>query len=552
MILFPPARKLLAGTVFAALWSAAAFATIHVTPEGNNHNDGLTWDTAKQTIQAGIDAAASAAPGEVWVARGTYTERITLADGVAVYGGFRGDEADRGQLKLDPNTTVIDGAAGGSVVTSPAGLTSSTVLSNLTVRNGTGLRGLASDRYGGGILIDRSSPRIQGCVITANSAAGSSSQGGGIYISGTIGSAAPTITGNIISGNNAGDRGGGIYTQDASPSITGNTFLSNTARRGGGFYAAFTGAATFDSNTFQGNHANFGGAGYVAANDTSIQNNTFTGNDALSNLLNDGYGGALYVYFVTTPAIIRNTYTGNRANYGAALAVRQASPSVLSSVFLNNGADVEGGAVWVNGDYPNPDYTARPLVANNTLAGNTAPAGGGMHFSLRCAPRIANNIVAFNGSGLAQATAASAVLFNNDVFGNGTTDYSGLTPAANDMAVDPLFYNQSAGNLRLVSASPCIDRGDTFIVGANDKDRDGVARIQGAAVDLGAYETPTPTPFSMADVDTALRIAGGISSATQDQGIRWNIVIEGPSAGRIDAMDAARLMRKVHGLEPNP
>ena len=65
---------------------------IYVSPSGNDANDGLTWATAKRTVQAGLNAAA--AGDQVWVAAGTYVENITLKSGVALYGGFAGTETD--------------------------------------------------------------------------------------------------------------------------------------------------------------------------------------------------------------------------------------------------------------------------------------------------------------------------------------------------------------------------------------------------------------------------------------------------------------------------
>ena len=52
-----------AGAAFAADW--------HVATNGNDAADGMSWATAKQTIQSGVDAAE--AGDTVWVADGTYS-----------------------------------------------------------------------------------------------------------------------------------------------------------------------------------------------------------------------------------------------------------------------------------------------------------------------------------------------------------------------------------------------------------------------------------------------------------------------------------------------
>ena len=49
----------------------------YVNKDNGASGDGKTWATAFVTIQEGIDAAASARGGEVWVAAGTYEETRT-------------------------------------------------------------------------------------------------------------------------------------------------------------------------------------------------------------------------------------------------------------------------------------------------------------------------------------------------------------------------------------------------------------------------------------------------------------------------------------------
>ncbi|MDI6827511.1 MAG: hypothetical protein QME62_03395 [Armatimonadota bacterium] len=87
--------------------SACLSAVIYVKPDGNDANDGLSWNTAKKTIGAGLDTALSG--DEVWVAKGTYVERITLKVGVGLYGGFEGTETSRDQRNWRTNVTIIDG-----------------------------------------------------------------------------------------------------------------------------------------------------------------------------------------------------------------------------------------------------------------------------------------------------------------------------------------------------------------------------------------------------------------------------------------------------------
>ena len=101
---------------------------------GTTH-DGNGWDIAFLKVQEGINAAA--ASDEVWVAAGTYVERITLKDSVGLYGGFIGKETRLSQRNWKTNVTTIDANGTGSVVTVPSGATAATIIDGFTIRNGT-------------------------------------------------------------------------------------------------------------------------------------------------------------------------------------------------------------------------------------------------------------------------------------------------------------------------------------------------------------------------------------------------------------------------------
>ena len=65
----------------------ASLAIFVSATTGNNSNPG-TKALPKQTITAGIGAAVSAGKTQVYISAGTYTESITLSNGISLYGGY--------------------------------------------------------------------------------------------------------------------------------------------------------------------------------------------------------------------------------------------------------------------------------------------------------------------------------------------------------------------------------------------------------------------------------------------------------------------------------
>src|SRR5262249_46413017 len=153
--------------------------------------------------------------------------------------------------------TVIDGNQAGSVVLFVSGEGSQSVLSGFTLRNGkaSGSPGLR----GGGIRIENSSP---------------------------------TITGNTITNNTAGDGGGGISSSFSSPLIQGNIITNNGqipgwsgGGGGGGISIVGASAAQLLNNTISGNSwssASGGGVSLFAAGTPLLKNNFITNNTAFS------------------------------------------------------------------------------------------------------------------------------------------------------------------------------------------------------------------------------------------------------------------------------
>jgi len=117
----------------------------------------------------------------------------------------------------------------------------------------------SGDGYGGGILIERSSPTVNGNIITGNSAA---QGGGGISVSSD--NCEPLILRNLIFNNETDGGGGGISLYQCSGIILNNTIVGNSASQaGGGINIPFTSGIQIVNNIIV-NNGNQGIGGWQA------------------------------------------------------------------------------------------------------------------------------------------------------------------------------------------------------------------------------------------------------------------------------------------------
>jgi len=288
---------------------------VRVSPSGNDTNDGSSWDLAKRTVQAGLDAASSAG-GEVWVAAGRYTERITLPARVFLFGGFAGGETYRGERNWIVNTTVLDGYgdAGAPAVTSTAPGFALSCVDGFTIRGGFG-------SYGGGVCCLSSSPSVRNNTITAN---GAWSGGGGVYCS----LSSPTIVNNTIKHNSSLSWGAGIYCTSSSPIIANNVIAKNNALGTGGIYLTSS-SPTIMNNTISDNSgpATCGGIYCTDYSSPTIWNNILAFNS--SGIHNGGTGA---------PALRNNCVYGN-ASYNYSKISAGAGDMSLDPMFVDSAAD---------------------------------------------------------------------------------------------------------------------------------------------------------------------------------------------------------------------
>lgn len=255
----------------------------------DDSGDGFSWATAKKTIQAGLNIASAGC--QVWVRSGTYYESITLQDGVAMYGGFLGDETEIPSASLRKQSPSYIRATDEyfqpldtTVVTIPTGAGRTTVIDGFYIAEGTGMV-VGNARHGGGIYAPNASPTIRNNTVSDNTLATDDSYGAGIYCTGPI----PVILNNEITDNSAygnGTRGGGIYLQCSAnttgqvPIVANNVITYNHGADGGGIWAGLPSLRiinnTLYSNTCASDYyepTGMGGGIYCSTGAVSIANN---------------------------------------------------------------------------------------------------------------------------------------------------------------------------------------------------------------------------------------------------------------------------------------
>jgi hypothetical protein len=329
--------------------------------------------------------------------------------------------------------TTIDGAYSGIVVTFVHGEGPGAVLRGFTIT-----RGAAGLRYG------------------------QPDTGGGIRIEAH---SSPTIEDNDIHHNLAHD-GGGIGVSFSSPRIQDNRIHDNRVYRGhwgGGIFVSDVGSTVIEHNLIYHNRAQYGAGlsihGFLGGI-PKIARNVITFNQATIN------AGGLEVWI--NAHIVDNLIHDNEAPAGAAAGVQAMG-------FLNTDNDI----VFTNntiadnlGDDLHVTVEGGQVVFRDTIVRSSAGSS-----SVDCEQRTGGQAVF--GRTLVFATNGAAITGNCDLAGGGL------------LAEDPRFAGPGhAHAYMLQDDSPAIDAGDDAYVAHVKLDLAGRPRIQGASVDLGAYEHP--------------------------------------------------------------
>ena len=458
---------------------------------------------------------------------------IMLGKSLQILGAY-----DAGYTTRDPlgNPTVINGNAGDPAMQFFGTVDNTCVVDGFRCQGGGG-RTFADipypGKYGGGIMMNQTSPTLRNIVVTGNSVGSTSvlGLGGGIALYNS-----QAVLENVSITANSAIYGAGVFVYQGSPTFTDVTVDDNLLRtdnfsfepeggaihvldadltlnnvtcdnhadaiRGGGIYAADLNGSVhliMNGGSVSGNTAKTNGGGiYVSGGavdltDVAIRLNTET---AAATFMGGGgvYADGSTVFFDTVDV------DGNSAHSGGGVQFNACPDVQLSGlVVTNNNALLFGGNVYLSN-------CAAATLENLTIADNFCPAGGAGLYSTGTPTTVSNTISAFNDGGTGNANGmhitGAAILSCNDVYGNTGSNYSGVAdPTGSDgnISADPLFCNPTELDYRVDASGPCSpdNSGGCGLIGALEASCGTTDAVDDPAVPVAfRVDQAFPNPFN--------------------------------------------------------
>ena len=245
----------------------------------------------------------------------------------------------------------------------------------------------------GGAVFNNGTLTIQKCIvdnndITKRTSSDSEDYGGAAiynWYDSTLFIKNSTISNNLKNYKN-GDYVVGAVTSLGKTIISQNSYFVNNSGRWGG--AITTSGSSLpgkkvnelgiSDSTFSKNGGLYGAGIFIQGSKFSITSCVFDSNTASGkgNMTpNDNNGAAIEVTNTDkaiTGTIYKSTFTNNKAQYGGAIDICAGTIKITNSKFINNSADVEGGAIDINALNGNPKVT----ISGSKFINNSAPLGG--------------------------------------------------------------------------------------------------------------------------------------------------------------------------------
>jgi hypothetical protein len=358
------------GLTDPALTARAAGSVIRVTPNGEYALPcGEIWANPC-SLQFALNTVAESTD-QIWVAAGTYKPGVSgdrnasfiLKDGVAVYGGFIGNEIDVSQRDWRVNVVILSGDLNDNNLDDFDSYhvvqgADNAILDGVTIIGGNA-NGAYPNYYGGGMFNNQTSPTVTNVTISGNYAV----YGGGMY--NLMGN--PFLIDSIFSNNSAQIAGGGMYNLSNTPTLTGLIFKGNSATIGGGL-SNNSSSPVLNKVIFTDNFAHVDGGGMNNNNSSPVLTNvTFNENYA-------EFGGGGIVNYMSNPLLTNITFRGNLAiqAHGGGIYNDRSNLVVRNSIFwgdnnseiYNENSTTDVSYSVVQGGYPGVgNLDSDPLLA---------------------------------------------------------------------------------------------------------------------------------------------------------------------------------------------
>ncbi|MFA6677457.1 MAG: hypothetical protein WCS34_07700 [Bacteroidales bacterium] len=245
--------------------------------QGPKEGDGTSWGNAYNNLQDALKRAEEIGGAEIWIAEGTYKPTtdsnrnvsFVMKNGIAIYGGFSGNEKNKTERNIKENKTILSGNIGDS-----------------------------------NSKLDNSFHVLKGSI---NS-----------IIDGL------TISDGYANGKLTNRYGGGLYnwSYDSSSIIRNSTFSNNYAEDAGAVFCFADVLSYFENVNFENNSSLVGGAAsFRFGASCELSNCTFKGNVATSR------GGAITINYGSNVILNNSTFTqnstqGNGLLFGSMIKLR--------------------------------------------------------------------------------------------------------------------------------------------------------------------------------------------------------------------------------------
>jgi len=369
------------------------FQVFYVDGErADDSGNGLSWATAKKTLQAAINQCGIS--DQVWVKAGEYRPTVEyggtgsrfksfqLKNGIGIYGGFSGSETSLSMRDITANPTILSGDLNGDdnaesgnktdnsyhVFYHPAtlGLTLKTMLDGFTIKGGNA-DGEGIHSYGAAFNNEGGSITLKNLVICDNQAF---ADGGALYFE----NASPHLE-NCIIKHNSGEAGGAAWFKNCPDFYLVNCVVANNE--------AITGCAGIDFTSSTGDVIN-----------TTVARNNSQGN-----------GGGLALSAGSQVVLVNSIIYLNEAVTGNQFFLQQSSTANLTCTCFSN---LQNDIVEITG-------------------GDFHPASGTTSVYPRFIDVTGEDYRLSGNSGLIDNGSNSVNLTNNDVRGSGFSRYINKT-----------------------------------------------------------------------------------------------------------------------------